>query len=80
MYRRAGSMSQSSRNSITRFNFWDGKIIESDAKFNWKKAKALMLEHLKYGIDDLYADNDDILNNDENSDIGEFDNFSQLSK
>lgn len=39
-----------------------------------------MLEHLKYGIDDLYADNDDILNNDENSDIGEFDNFSQLSK
>ncbi len=33
-----------------------------------------MLEHLKHGIDDLYADND------ENNDIEEFDNFSQLSK
>lgn len=60
--------------------YYHGLLLDAFKKHDGKKAKALMLEHLKHGIDDLYADNDDILNNDENSDIGEFDNFSQISK
>lgn len=41
--------------------YYHGLILDAFKKHDGKKAKTLMLEHLRRGIDDLYADNEEYL-------------------